>query len=156
MSKYKFKAPLQKIGSWVVAVTPLDVKKTFGTTGIVRTSGTIDGQPYVGISLMQMGTGAHCMAIRSTIRKALKKDVGDMVEIVLERHTDNHIELPKELKEAFRESKIAKKLFDSYTYSHRNEYVKYVSDAKRQETRDKRAVDIVIRLERIAAEKKIK
>jgi hypothetical protein len=152
MPAIKFKTKLQKVGTWVIAVAPLNTLKIFGTKKHVRTKGTIDGYSYKGISLMPLGDGIHFLPIKNEIRKAIKKNVGDTVAISLEQDKAE-LEIPIELIEAFEASPEAKKLFDTYNYSRKKYFVAYIAGAKRQETKEKRAADSVIKLERLYYEK---
>ena len=152
MKPVKFKTKLKRVGTWVIAVADIDTFKLFGTKKYVRTRGTINGYPYGSLCLMPLGDGTHYLAIRKEIRKAIRKDVGDTVEIILEK--DNaELEVPAELKEAFEASPEAKMQFDSYSYSAKKYYTEHVSEAQRQEIKEKRAADAVIKLERIYQEK---
>ncbi len=152
MKPVKFKTKLRKVGTWVIAVADIDIFKLFGTKKHVRTKGTINGYPYGSLCFMPLGDGTHYLAIKKEIRKAIRKDVGDTVEIIFEQ--DNaELEIPDELKEAFEASPEAKMLFDSYSYSAKKYYTEHVSEAKRQEIKDKRAADAVIKLERLYQEK---
>ena len=152
MKPVKFKTKLQKVGTWVIAVATIDTYKVFGTRKPVRTKGTINGYAYNGLSLMPLGDGSHFLAIKKEIRKAIRKDIGDTVEIILEPDTAE-LKIPAELAEAFEASPEAKRLFDSYSYSGKKYYALYVSEAKYKETREKRAADAVIKLERLYKEK---
>lgn len=143
---------MQKMGAWTIAITPIDVKKVFGRKGHVRVKGTIDGFPFDDTSLMPMGTGEHCMAIRSEIRKAIRKNAGDTIEIILEEDF-SELKIPEELIEAFEASPEAKQLFDAFSPSHKRNYTKYVAGSKNKETRTRRAVASVIKLEKEFFEK---
>ena len=55
----------------------------FGTRGLVKIRGTIDGHSFQG-SLMAMGGGVHMLPIKAEIRKAIGKETGDAVTICLE------------------------------------------------------------------------
>jgi hypothetical protein len=152
MSKQKFKAKLQKMGAWTIAITSIDVKKVFGKAGHVRVKGTIDGFPFSDSSLMPMGTGEHCLAIKSEIRKAIGKQAGDTIEVILEEDS-TELKIPIELTEAFEASPEAEKMFNAYSYSHKRNYVRYISQSKYKETREKRAVETVLKLEKEYCEK---
>jgi len=150
--KQKFKTKLQKVGSWTIAPASFDTLKVFGTKSHVRVKGTINGYEFSGVSLMPAGDGTHFLAVKTGIRKAIKKEAGDTVEIILEPDT-SELKVPAELKEAFRASPEAKKMFEAYSYSHRKLYVEHIVEAKAKETKVKRAVDCVIALEKIYFEK---
>ena len=151
MKPVKFKAELIKMGAWTMAVADADTRKIFGK-GYIRVKGTIDGLPLKGVSLMPRKEGSHCMAIKLSIRKAIKKEAGDIVVFVLERDNDE-MEIPVELQEAFEASPEAKELFDSYTYSNKKYFIQHITEAKSQATKDKRAVESILLLEKRYREK---
>jgi hypothetical protein len=68
-------------GSWPRVIWP-EAAEFFGTKGLVRVKGTVDGQPFEA-SFMAMGGGVHMLPIKSELRKAINKNVGDTVEIHL-------------------------------------------------------------------------
>ena len=146
-AKQKFKCKMQKMGAWTVVITPIDVKKVFGKSGHVRVKGTINGFPFDDTSLMPMGTGEHCMPVKSNIRKSIKKEAGDTIEIILEEDF-SELKIPDELAEAFEASPEAKTMFNAYSPSHKRNYTKYINESKKKETREKRAVDCVLRIEK--------
>ena len=53
------------------------------------------------------------------------------------------IEPPEELAKAFRQSKEAKALWEKLAYTHRKEFAQWISGAKQEETRERRAAKAV-------------
>lgn len=80
-----FTATLQKSenkGGWTYAVWP-EAAEFFGTHGLVKVSGTVDGQLFTS-SFMAMGDGVQMLPIKAAIRKVIGKEAGDTVTIHLQ------------------------------------------------------------------------
>ncbi len=151
MAEATFRAKVRSSGrgGHLVEVPP-KVVAMLGGKGRIPVTATFDGIPYRG-SIVSMGGERRALGVRKSILAEAGKDAGDTLTVVV-RNDDapREIEVPDELAMALEGNEVARAYFASLSYSHRREYAGYVVEAKRHETRTRRAARTIETLVELA------
>lgn len=136
--KHTFTAVIQNAGGGGAFVeVPFDVEKEFGAKK-PRVRALIEGVPYRGL-LTRMGSEHHLLIILKGIREQIGKTFGDEITITVEPDTEPRVlEIPDDLTKALQKEQEAKAFFDKLSYTHQKEYVNWINEAKKEETRQNR------------------
>ena len=146
MQKYKFKTEIQADeGGGAFLFFPFDVEKEFGAKGRVAVKAIFDGVPYTG-SLMKCGHPQHMLGVLKAIREKIGKSPGDTIEVVVWKdECERVVTVPAPFEELMRKEALLS-FFEQLSYTHRKEYCRWITEAKKEETRSKRlakAVDML-------------
>ncbi len=141
--KQTFTAMIQNAGGGGAFVeVPFDVEEKLGSKR-PKVKALIDGVPYRGL-LVRMGGPNHILLILKGIREQIGKTFGDEVTITVEPDTEPRvIVIPKDLRKELKKDQEAKAFFDKLSYTHQKEYVRWVEEAKKEQTRQSRIVKTI-------------
>lgn len=134
-TQHTFRAMIQDAGNGGAYVSvPFDVEQVFGKKR-VKVLATLDGVAYRG-SLVRMGTECHLLPVLKEIRQQIGKAIGDEIEVTVEEDTQpRQVAVPADLQQALAEDPVAQTFFEQLSYTHQKEYVQWIEEAKRPQTR---------------------
>ncbi len=120
---------------------PFDVEKEFGARR-VKVVAMFDNYEYRG-SIVYMGD-CFMIGITQAIRKAIGKEIGDIVHISLVKDEQERVvEIPQDLEEVLKHNEEAKTFLDSLSFSIKKKMITYITDSKKPETRQAHLEKIV-------------
>jgi hypothetical protein len=135
VKQYKFKATIEEAGSGGACVLfPYDVEEEFGTRGQVPVKVTYDGVPYTG-TMIKYGRPQHMLPLLKAIRQQIGKGPGDTISVTVERdEAVRTIEIPPAFKASLKKEGLLD-FFERLSYTHRKEYILWITEAKKEGTR---------------------
>jgi Bacteriocin-protection, YdeI or OmpD-Associated/Domain of unknown function (DUF1905) len=138
MKKYKFKAKIEAgDGGGAYVFFPYDTEKEFATKGKVPVKATFNGVPDTG-SLIRYGKPLHVLGMPKAIRAQTGKHPGDTIEVVVWKDEEiRTVEVPAQFEKLIKKEGLLP-VFEKLSYTHRKEYCRWITDAKKEETRLKR------------------
>ena len=113
-----------------------------------RVRGKLDQVAIGGVATVPMGEGDFIIALKATLRKALKKEAGAVVEVHLEEDEGFEIKMPEDLILCLSDEVALLNRFTALPKSHQNWYINWLNSAKTEPTRTKRIVKIVSAMDR--------
>lgn len=138
MGALTFKTTLQKRGPAAAVVLDDEQVRVVGE-GAKRfpVSATVNG--YTWRTSVARMRGEFLVGCNREVREGAGVQAGDTVEVTLELDTaPREVDVPEALAEALERDADAKAAFDRLAFTHRKEYARWVAEAKREETRERR------------------
>jgi len=127
-------------GGWTYAVIPEINPSKQSPFGWVTVRGSVDGYPLKHYKLMPMGNGKLFLPVKAAIRKKIKKEAGDWVNVVLFLD-ETPVVIPDELMECFQnEPAAALESFKKLSDGEQKAYLDWIYSAKKEETKAVRIV----------------
>jgi hypothetical protein len=140
-------------GGGAYVVLPADVVAALGGVGRLRVTGTLGGVDFAS-STMATGGGAVCLGVHKATRQAAGVNVGDRVDVTVERDDrPREVAVPDDLAAALAADEPAATVFARLSFTHRREYTEWIEGAKKPETRARRVTQTLERL-RASAQKR--
>ncbi|MBL7878887.1 MAG: DUF1905 domain-containing protein [Chryseobacterium gambrini] len=142
----QFKAVIKQNGEMNAAFVefPFSTEEIFGKKGQVKIKAVFDDKVEYRGSLAKMKSECHILGLTQEIRKQLGKTFGDEVSVSLtEDKEERVVEIAEDIVLLFNENPEAKVLFDKMSYTHRKEYIRWIEEAKKPETRENRKVKMI-------------
>jgi hypothetical protein len=142
----KFRTTVERGGKTATGLeVPDDVVSTLSSGKRPRVRVTIGGHNYR-TTVASMG-GRFLVPLSAENRSAAGVAAGDQVDIDVVLDTaPREVTVPDDLAEALAHDDAALQFFDQLAYSHRKEWVRWVEEAKRAETRSARIAKSVASL----------
>lgn len=146
----RFKATLKKFTSkgeksgWTYLEVPFDLAGQLlpGNKKSFRVKGKLDRYSFEGISLLPMGEGNFLMAVNATIRRAIKKQKGDTVDVQMEADKKEK-KLSAVFLECLEDEPKALIFFKSLPPGHQRYFSNWIDSAKTDATRAKRIAQAI-------------
>lgn len=142
----QFKAVIKQNGEMNAAFVefPFSTEEIFGKKGQVKIKAVFDDKVEYRGSLAKMKSDCHILGLTQEIRNKLGKTFGDEVSVyLLEDKEERVVEIAEDIVLLFNENPDAKVLFDKMSYTHRKEYIRWIEEAKKPETRENRKLKMI-------------
>ena len=125
---------------------PFDTGELFGSIGRIPVKVHFDGQPYHG-TMLRYGTEKHIIIIVKKIREAIKKQAPDIVNVKVELDDKTReITIPDDVQKSLELHPLAFETYKKLAYTHQKEYINWILEAKREETRRNRIEKMIQKL----------
>ncbi len=138
MTTHHFRAELYSVGVNRCVDVPPEVTEALGGETHIRVKGRAGGELFRS-NLAPRGGGLHRLFVHSDIWRELGVDVGDIVDVEIERdEAEWEITVPADLADAMPEGSEAFEAFQALTVPNRKRFIDRIEEAKTPATRKRR------------------
>ncbi|MFC0343627.1 YdeI/OmpD-associated family protein [Epilithonimonas hispanica] len=142
----KFSAEIQQHQNINAAFVnfPFDTVELFGKKGQVKVKVLFDDKVEYRGSLTKMKSDCHLLGLTQEVRKELGKTFGDTVEVKLwEDKEERIVIIPDDVQVLLNQNEKAKEFYEKMSYTHKKEYIRWIEEAKKEETRERRKIKMI-------------
>ena len=131
---------------WVIVRIPLDVPKVWGTRGMLKVKGEINGFAFR-TSLFPTGKGYHYLLVNKRMQAGAGARPGMVARFHLQPDTEKRVAIvPRELQRILNEERSFRRWFEQLNYSTRKWITDWVTQVKSPEARGRRAEQVAEQL----------
>lgn len=123
---------------------PFSTEEIFGKKGQVKIKVLLDEKVNYRGSLAKMKSDFHLLGLTQDVRKQLGKSFGEVVSVKLwEDKEERIVEIPTDVLEVFNQNQKAFEIYQKMSFTHRKEYMRWITEAKKPETRENRKIKMI-------------
>ncbi len=131
---------------WVIVRIPLDVPKVWGTRGMLKVKGEINGFAFR-TSLFPTGKGYHYLLVNKRMQAGAGARPGMVARFHLQPDTEKRVAIvPRELQRILNEERSFRRWFEQLNHSTRKWITDWVMQVKSPEARGRRAEQVAEQL----------
>ena len=129
-------------GGWTFVRVPIAILPLGKSFGMLRVNGKVDDFGFERKHLMPMGDGFLFLPISKEIRKAIGKEAGDKVHILLYRDEIPH-DIPDELVDCLQDDPGKLELFQKLSNAEQKHWISFIYSANSEDAKASRIVKLL-------------
>jgi Bacteriocin-protection, YdeI or OmpD-Associated/Domain of unknown function (DUF1905) len=147
MAAKRFTVTLERVGKTATMFrVPFDLENAFGRR---RPPVVVTIRDHTWRTTPGVYDGVGYVVVNRKVKAATGVDAGDRVRVAMAVDTKPRtVEVPSDLSEALAHDEPAKVAFEALSFTHRREYVEWIEEAKRPETRARRIAGTLERVKK--------
>ncbi|MDU1890402.1 MAG: YdeI/OmpD-associated family protein [Dysgonomonas sp.] len=132
-------------GGWTFAEIP-EIPMPKASFGMLKVKGKIDNYEFSNVHLMPLGNGHLGLAVKSEIRKKIKKEAPDTVHIILYEDKTPLI-IPEELLLCMEYEDGVLEKFETYSDGQKKAFIDWINSAKTEQTKVDRIAKTIVMIQ---------